>query len=287
MTEELIFALYPAHMSKKPLYILLILLVSACGNTSNSSSSSINESATDITPPVISYDVVNEYPHDTTSYTEGFLVHNGQLFESTGATDLVPSTRSLFGAVDLKTGKINVKAELDKKKYFGEGISFLNGKVYQLTWKNKTGFIYDDKTFKKLGEFTFPMEEGWGMTTDGTYLIMSDGSSNLSFLDPNNFKLIRVLGVTDNNGPVNNLNELEYINGFIYANIYQTTYIDKIDPSSGRVVGRADFSNLKKEAESKYPNAEYMNGIAYDSAAKKVYITGKQWPNIYEIRFRN
>jgi glutaminyl-peptide cyclotransferase len=274
-------------MNHKLLFALFIVLFSACANPSSQPNAGLNESASDITPPELKYTVVNVFPHDTTSYTEGFLVHEGQLYESTGATDQVPSTRSLFGSVDLKTGKINVKAELDKKKYFGEGIAFLNGKVYQLTWKNKMGFIYDAKTFKKLGEFNFPMPEGWGMTTDGTNLIMGDGSSNLTYLDPNNFKTIKILGVTDNNGPVYNLNELEYINGFIYANIYQTTYIDKIDPSSGKVVGKADFSTLKKEAESKYASAEYMNGIAYDSVGKKIYITGKQWPNIYEIRFDN
>jgi glutamine cyclotransferase len=285
--EALIFVPYLENMMNKLVLALSITLLSACGSQSDQTNTTLNESGSDLTPPDLRYEVVNVYPHDTTSYTEGLLVHDGQLFESTGATDLVPSTRSLFGIVDLKTGKIQVKAELDKKTYFGEGITFLNGKVYQLTWKNKVGFIYDAKTFKKLGEFTIPMEEGWGMTTDGKSLIMDDGSSNITFLDPNGFKITRILGVTDNNGPVHNLNELEYINGFIYANIYQTDYICKIDPSSGRVVGRMDCSNLKKEAALKYSGSEYMNGIAYDSAAKKIYVTGKQWPNIYEIRFTN
>jgi glutaminyl-peptide cyclotransferase len=125
------------------------------------------------------------------------------------------------------------------------------------------------------------------LTTDGTYLIMSDGTSNISYVDPTDFKLKKILGVTDNNGPVQNINELEIINGFIYANQWQTDYILKIDPSSGKVVGRLDLSSLTTEAKNKYPFSNTLNGIAYDSATKKVYVTGKLWPNIYEIKFNN
>jgi len=273
-------------MIRKFIVFALLALSLSCNNNSgniNTDSGSDNSNA----PTVLNYTVVNAYPHDTTSYTEGFLVHDGQLFESSGSPNDMSSTRSLFGVVDLKTGKINVKAELDKKKYFGEGIVFLNGKVYQLTWQTKVGFIYDAKTFKKIGEFTFPSAEGWGMTTDGTSLIMGDGTSNIYYLDPNNFKLLKIVGVTDNNGPLANINELEYINGFIYANVYQTNYIVKIDPVSGKVLARADLSSLQKEAKLKYPDIDYLNGIAYDSASKKIYVTGKLWPNIYEIKFNN
>ena len=238
-------------------------------------------------PAILQLNVVNAYPHDTSAYTEGFLVHEGQLYESTGTLpDAPPARRSLFGAVDLRTGAISVKAELDRNKYFGEGISFLKGSVYQLTWKTKVGFIYDAKTFKKTGQFSFDTE-GWGMTTDGMNLIMSDGSSNIRYYDPAGFKLLKILGVTDNNGPVGNINELEYINGYIYANIYETNDIIQIDPSSGKVVGRADCSKLKNEADAMYSGSEEMNGIAYDSAAKKIYVTGKLWPRIYEVRFGN
>ena len=193
----------------------------------------------------------------------------------------------MVGIVDPATGVISVKAELDKKIYFGEGITILGDKLYQLTWTNKKGFIYDLKTFKKIGEFTFPSKEGWGMTTDGTSLIMSDGSSNLTYLDPLTFKTNRIVGVTDNNGPVGNLNELEYVNGNILANIYQTPYIIRIDPNSGKVLGKADFSNLVKEVKLKDPDVDYMNGIAWDSAKNKIYITGKLWPNMYEVRLNN
>ena len=273
-------------MHIKSYAILAIIVLSACNHDNDKTTDKLPDTQqTDATPPTINYSVVNAYPHDTTAYTEGFLIHDGQLYESTGHTDEIPSSRSLFGVVDLKTGKIQTKVEIDKNKYFGEGIVFQNGKVYQLTWKSKIGFIYDAKTFKKIGEFTFPSAEGWGMTTDGTYLIMSDGSSNISYLDPNNFKLVKIVGVTDNNGPVSNINELELINGYLYANKYQTNYILKIDPSSGKVLGRLDFTTLDNEAKNKYAESAEMNGIAYDSVAKKVYVTGKLWPNIYEVKF--
>ncbi|HVY76778.1 MAG TPA: glutaminyl-peptide cyclotransferase [Puia sp.] len=277
-------------MNKRLLPLLTLpLLISACGDHSGSSgtTTSIDEPVTDNAPPAISYTVLNAMPHDTTSYTEGFLFHDGKLYESSGAPEDKPHTRSMFGEVDLKTGKITAKAELDRKTYFGEGISFLNGKAYQLTWTNKVGFIYDAKTFKRIGQFTIPNAEGWGMTTDGSSLILSDGSSNLTFLDPQTFKILKIVGVKDNNGPVGNINELEYIKGSVYANIYQTSDIIRIDPASGMVTGKADFSQLDKQAKNKYAEAEYMNGIAYDSATNKVYVTGKLWPEIYEVRFNN
>lgn len=276
-------------MPKILIPLLLLLALAACRDSNNSaeSSGSIDEPVTSNEPASIAYTVVNATPHDTNSYTEGLLMHDGKLYESSGAPQDNPNTRSIFGVVDPATGKIAVKAELDRKVYFGEGITFLNGKVYQLTWTNKTGFIYDAKTFKKIGQFTFPSKEGWGMTTDGKNLIMSDGTSNLTFLDPDTFKTVKIVGVKDNNGPVGNINELEYIKGNMYANIYQTTDILRIDLPSGKVTGKADFSKLDKEAKMKYPKAEYMNGIAYDSAKNKIYITGKFWPSIYEIQLNN
>jgi glutamine cyclotransferase len=268
---------------------IVALILSAC---KDSTSSEDKNSATD-TPavssetPAITYTILNALPHDRDSYTEGLLMYDGKLFESSGAPQENDKTRSIVGIVDPSTGNIAVKAELDRKTYFGEGITILHNKLYQLTWTNKKGFIYDLKTFKKTGEFDFPSNEGWGMTTDGTSLIMSDGSSNLTYLDPVTFKTNRIVGVTDNNGFVNNINELEYVNGTILANIYETPYIIRIDPNSGKVLGRADFSNLVKELKSKNPQTDYMNGIAWDSAKNKLLITGKLWPNIYEVRFNN
>ncbi len=232
---------------------IVALILSAC---KDSTSSEDKNSATD-TPavssetPVITYTILNALPHDKDSYTEGLLMHDGKLFESSGAPQENDKTRSIVGIVDPSTGNIAVKAELDRKTYFGEGITILHNKLYQLTWTNKKGFIYDLKTFKKIGEFSFPSKEGWGMTTDGTSLIMSDGSSNLTFLDPLTFKTNRIVGVTDNNGPVGNINELEYVNGTILANIYQTPYIIRIDPNTGKVLGKADFSNLVNELKIK------------------------------------
>lgn len=268
------------------LFIVVLGIFASCNNADRSNSSGDGEKVADNTPPVINYSVVQVLPHDTASFTEGLLVHDGQIYESTGTEPGMPATRrSLFGIVDPKTGKISPKAELDRNKYFGEGIAFLKDKVYQLTWTTKIGFIYDAKTFKKTGEFNIPVKEGWGMTTDGSNLIMSDGSSNISYVDPTTFRLVKVVGVTDNNGPVSNINELELINGFLYANQWQTNYILKIDPSSGKVMGRLDLTSLANEAKNKSGSSDTLNGIAYDSATGKIYVTGKLWPNIYEIKF--
>ena len=235
------------------------------------------------TPKQLTYSFVGTLPHDTTSFTEGLLIHEGKLYESTGSPEDMPSTRSVFGEVDKATGKIDVKAELDRRQYFGEGITFLNGKVYMLTYETKIGFIYDAETFKKVGEFRFPSKEGWGMTTDGTHLIMSDGTSSLTWLEPGTFRTVKTLEVTDERGPVKYLNELEYIKGSIYANAYTTNTIVKIDPESGKVTGRLDLTKLAQQAEAKYHGSLEMNGIAYDPADDTIYFTGKMWPYIFKI----
>lgn len=235
--------------------------------------------------PEIKFTVENQYPHDINSFTEGFLFHDDKLFESTGATDNLPQTRSLFGIVDLKTGKIDVKAELDRTIYFGEGIVFLNNKVFQLTYKNQVGFIYDGKTYKNIGKFNYTNREGWGLTTDGKSLIMSDGTSYLTYLNPESFAVEKVLDVAENDYVVENLNELEYIKGFIYANVWTTNTIVKIDPATGDVVGKLDLSSLSSESKMKSPGSLEMNGIAYDPVNDKVLVTGKMWPTIYEIKF--
>ena len=233
---------------------------------------------------MINYRVVDSFPHDTSAYTEGFLVHNGLLFEATGHTNSFPSSRSLFGVVNLSTGTIDRKAEIDKNKYFGEGIAFLKNRIYQLTDTTRIGFIYDEKSYKKIGSFHYD-GEGWGLTTNGTDLLMTNGSSNIYYRDPSTFSIIKTLGVKDNNGPVQNLNELELIRGYLYANQWQTDYILKIDTTSGMVLGKLDLTRLKTEARQKYPFAEETNGIAYDSVGDKIYVTGKLWPAIYEIQF--
>ena len=270
-------------MKSKLLAIASILGCCSChsGSAQDNSSGSAQRKAA----PLINYRLVASYPHDTTAFTEGLLFHNGQLYESTGATNQVPNTRSLFGTVDLSTGKITPKAELDKRLYFGEGIAFLNGRVYQLTYQTRESFIYDATTFQRIGWLPRPTKEGWGMTTDGRSLILSDGTATLTWLDPETFKVERTLLVTDGNGPLSPLNELEWINGYLYANVYTTNGIVKIDPRSGTVLGRLDLGPLAQEAKLNYPGAMELNGIAYDSASGRVLVTGKKWPHLYEIAF--
>ena len=235
--------------------------------------------------PVLNYSVRHVYAHDTTSYTEGFLFHNHQLFESSGATDEYPQTRSMAGVEDMNTGKIDKKIELDKKRYFGEGIVFFKDKLYQLTWKNRTGFIYDAATYRRLDSFRYRNAEGWALTTDSNSLIMSDGTSDLTYLDPVSLSPVKKLSVTENGFALDSLNELEYIKGFIYANRYLKDYIVKIDPATGKVVGKLDLSSLVSEEHTRNPDGDVLNGIAYDPVADKIYVTGKLWAGIYEIAF--
>lgn len=235
--------------------------------------------------PIIQYSVTATFPHDTSLFTEGLLVHEGKLFESTGSPEEEQHLESLIGILDLTTGKIQGKVKLDKTKYFGEGIVILNGKIYQLTYKNKIAFIYDAKSFKLIGKFNYKNAEGWGLTTNGVEIIMSDGSEKLFFLKPEDFTPTKVIVVTDNGVPVTQLNELEYINGYIYANIWTTNNIVKIDPDTGRVVGKLDLTPLQQEAISINTNADVLNGIAYDSTTDKIYVTGKLWPKVYQLSF--
>ncbi|UFH54153.1 glutaminyl-peptide cyclotransferase [Spirosoma sp. KNUC1025] len=259
----------------------VLLLIESCDNATKKSERSSSSVAT----PIISYSVKRTLPHDTLSFTEGLLVHKGQLFESTGSPDELLQARSLFGTVDTTTGKIDPKVELDRRKYFGEGIVILNGKLYQLTYKNKVGFIYDANTYRKIGQFDYKNPEGWGLTTDGRYLIMSDGTSTLTYLSADSLRPVKVLKVSENGAAVDKLNELEFIGGHIYANIWSTNTLIKIDTSRGDVVGRMDLSSLQSDAQTKYAKSLEMNGIAYDTRNNKVYVTGKMWPSIYEIEF--
>ncbi|WP_210465954.1 glutaminyl-peptide cyclotransferase [Rufibacter roseolus] len=274
------------NKNKILLSFALLLNVSGCGNAKTETGAQKNAQNSNASEPaLINYGVVKAYPHDTTAFTEGFLVHEGKLYESTGSPADLTQTKSLIGVVDLATGKMDVKVELDRNKYFGEGIAILKDRLYQLTYLSKVGFVYDVNTFKRTGEFTFKSKEGWGMTTDGTHLIMSDGTSKITYLNPTTFKVERTIAVHDQNGQVENINELEYIKGFLYANVYTTNTILKIDPSSGKIIGKLDLTSLEQDAKSKKPDALELNGIAYDSTAGKVYVTGKLWPNIYEIKF--
>jgi glutamine cyclotransferase len=261
-----------------------LLLVAQLVSCNPDKKESTEQTSTAPAIPSISFDVVATYAHDTTAFTEGLLMHNGKLYESTGSPLEMENTRSVVGVVDLQTGKIDAKVEINRA-IFGEGITFLNNKLYQLTYEAKVGYIYDARTFKKTGEFPLPGKEGWGLTTDGTHLIMSDGTDKVLYLDSVSLKPVKTLLVQDNKGTVKNVNELEYINGYLYANVYTTNYIIKIDPATGKVQGRLDLSALTRSARSQNKHALELNGIAYDSASGNVYVTGKFWPNIYAIRF--
>lgn len=245
---------------------------------------------TNVPPPQnLKVVVTAVYPHDTSSFTEGLQVYNGKLYE--GAGDYVNSKLQFS---DIKTGKVLDSYKMGGKDLFGEGINVFKGKIYQLTWQNYKAFVYDEKNIHKpIKEFKWPYE-GWGMTNDGTYLIISDGKAhgNLYFVSPDSFKIVRTIAVVDNTGPVDQLNELEYIDGYIYANIWNTDFIVKIDPATGHVLQKIDCTGLLQQYAAKEisdpsfdPNSNVLNGIAYDPATKKIYITGKRWPKLFEVRF--
>lgn len=263
---------------KKTANLLTLFTVTAiaCNNPKDSNSDVEINNATP--PPVVmNYTVANIYPHDTASFTEGLFLHNGFLYESTGMNG-----ESKLLKINMQTGKAVQKINLDKA-YFGEGISMINNKIYQLTYQEHKVFVYD-MGFKKISEFEWPYE-GWGMTTDGKQLIIDTGGSNLYFVNPDTFKIERTLGVVNNNGYVDSINELEYVNGFIYANIWQSNYIIKINPKTGLVESRADLSDiLEKNSQYKSSKTDVLNGIAYDSAKGSFYITGKYWPALFEVK---
>lgn len=266
-----------------PLFILALLL--SCSSDPKETEEKTVATKTEELVPDIDYEVVGKIPHDTASFTEGLLFYKNQLFESTGSPENSPHLKSVLGIVDTITGKINKKAELDKR-YFGEGIVILNDKIYQLTYKNRVGFIYDAKTYKQIGQFNYKSKEGWGMTTDGTSIIMSDGTNVLTYLDPNTLKEIKRINVTNGGYAEDYLNELEFINDYIYANIWTKNYVVKIDPGSGKVVGILNLSILADEAQSKNPDADVLNGIAYNPVSGQLYVTGKLFPFIYKIKLK-
>ena len=237
--------------------------------------------------PTINYTLVREYPHDPAAFTEGLEYIDGLIYESVGRYG-----RSDVRKADLATGKILQQHKMDNR-YFGEGLTVLNGKIYQLTYQERTGFVYDQKALKPLQTFMINTAEGWGMTNDGIHLIYGDGSSNLYYLDTANFKEIKRISVSDNYGPVSNINELEFIKGYIYANQWQTDLILKIDPATGKVIGQASLADLRSRTNIPQPmpndetSPEYLNGIAYDKATNRIFITGKNWPKLFEIKLDN
>jgi len=268
------------------LFLSGVLFLAACNNAPEPAGNTPAAESTVNVPSVISYDIVNEYPHDPGAFTEGLEYHDGFLYESTGQYG-----SSGIRKVDIKTGKVLLQTKMDAK-YFGEGLTILNGKIYQITYREGKGFVYDLATLKMERTFTFSANEGWGMTNNGSSLIFDDGSNVFHFVDPNTFKEVKQLAVTDEHGPVTEINEPELMHGFIYANQWKTDLILKIDTATGRVVGRADLGTLRQRAgippPSRNPNGpDVMNGIAYDAAGNRIFITGKNWPKLFEIRLDN
>lgn len=255
-----------------------MLIVFVFFNSSCYKKSSQAESVSDTL--LLKYIVHSTLPHNTEAFTEGLVMYDNKLLESTGLNN-----QSWIAEVNIASGEHEKRVLLDGR-YFGEGITAVNKKIYQLTYQEKVGFIYDAVSYNKIGEFNYKTE-GWGITHDNKNLIMSDGTHKLYFLDTTNQYVIRTLEVTDpTGGKVKNLNELEYIAGYIFANVHESSQIVKIDPGDGKVVGKLDLSILTSEVKRMYPNASELNGIAYDPDNNTLLITGKFWPNAYVIKLQ-
>ncbi|HEX8161005.1 MAG TPA: glutaminyl-peptide cyclotransferase [Pyrinomonadaceae bacterium] len=227
-------------------------------------------------PAAYTYEIKNVYPHDRGAFTQGLIYKDGILWESTGQYG-----ESSLRKVELKTGKL-LKFIPVAREFFAEGMTVFHDKVFQLTWQNNKGFIYAPADFAKTGEFKYA-GEGWGLTHDSESLIMSDGTSQIRFLDPETFAVRRTVAVTEEGRPVAELNELEYVKGEIYANVWQTDRIVRIDPKTGNVTGTVDLAGLLPEAD-RGPDTDVLNGIAYDEAGDRLFVTGKLWPKLFEIR---
>lgn len=225
-------------------------------------------------PPIYSYHVVRSYPHDPQAFTQGLIYRNGFLYEGTGLNG-----RSGIRKVKLETGEVLDVRPL-AEQYFGEGITEFKGSIYQLTWRAGIGFVYNASTFEPTRTFTYS-GEGWGLTHDGTHLIMSDGTAQLRFWDPATLTEARRITVRDATGPVAELNELEFVKGEILANVWQTERIARISPADGRVTGWIDLSGLLTPAER--AGTDVLNGIAYDQKGDRLFVTGKLWPRLFEI----
>jgi glutamine cyclotransferase len=263
--------------------LLLIIIASFFSACEGSDSQKNHNEKPAIQPSAISYAVIKSYPHDTASFTQGLEIYQGILYESTGNPENVAHNGAWIGKVNLATGIAEKKALLSPN-IFGEGITILNGKIYRLSWQNQKAFVYTLKDISPLKEY-FYQGEGWGLTNDGKHLIMSNGSNILSYRDPETFKEIRQISVHDHTGMKNNLNELEFINGQVFANVWQTNLIIRIDTANGNVTGIMDMTDLiKQDPLLSMPPADVLNGIAWDSTSKKIYITGKKWPKLFEIK---
>jgi glutaminyl-peptide cyclotransferase len=233
----------------------------------------------DVKPIKYTYQIVATYPHDVSHFTQGLEFHDNTLYEGTGQEG-----SSAIYRLDLKTGKAQKETKLEYQ-YFGEGITILNNKIFELTYKNDIGFVYDLNTFKILNTWKYKSKEGWGLTNDGKSLVMSDGTENIYFIHPENYKEINRIQVCDEHNVVKNLNELEYIKGEIWANIWTTDNIVIIDPKTGKVTGEVDLSGISGSIlQNQKEQMDVLNGIAWNPVTDKIYVTGKLWPKLFEIK---
>jgi glutamine cyclotransferase len=269
----------------KYLFIASFIILTSCTNNEPIKDNTEDKPAISTGLPVpqnISLNIVGIYPHDDSAYTQGLEIYNGKFYEGTG--DYVNSSLRIS---DIKTGKVEHKHFMGTKNIFGEGITIFNGKIYQLTWQSHIVNVYDINNIDKpIKTFPWPYD-GWGITHNATELIVSDGTANIYKVDPETFKIKSTLQINDNTGPVDSINELEMIDGFLFANVYLSDFILKIDPSNGHIVGKIDLPGLIQQHASGYipKDGEVLNGIAYDSTTRKVYITGKHWPKMFEATF--
>lgn len=254
------------------LTVLLLALPASAGAQASGPAASSSPAAV----PVYDYEVVRTFPHDPTAFTQGLVVRDGVLLESTGRA---PSS---VRRVRLEDGVVLQKRELDPE-YFGEGLTEIDGRLVTLTWNNGVGFVWKADDLSPVSRFAYA-GEGWGLTHDGMRLILSDGSASLRFLDPATFAETGRVAVTLNGRPVRQLNELEWIDGEVWANVWQTDYIVRIDPASGHVVGIIDLSGLLPAGLVKDPADDVLNGIAWDATNRRLFVTGKNWPSLFEIR---
>ncbi len=233
--------------------------------------------ASNAAPPVYGYQIVDSYPHDNRAFTQGLLFVDGFLYESTGRAG-----QSTIRKVKLETGEVLQRRALDPR-LFGEGMVNWGDRLIALTYTTQLGFVFDRKTFEPIRQFRYA-GEGWGLTQDGKRLIMSDGSSELRFWDPETLQETGRLRVTEDGKPIDKLNELEWVRGEIFANVWQTNRIARIDPSSGKVVGWIDLGGLMSGVYKLDPIEEVLNGIAYDAKRDRLFVTGKNWPRIFHIK---
>jgi len=267
-------------------FFILVSLVLACRDSEGTKFGQ-NTEATNIarqssTTKTYTYEIIKVYPHDPKAFTQGLVYYKGFLYEGTGGRKR-DDFHSSLRKVELETGNILKKIDLPGE-YFGEGIAILGDKVYQLTWQEGTAFVYDLQDFQLLKKFNYS-GEGWGLTTDGVNLFMSDGTHVIRVINPENFETLRTITVLDQkNRPIMNLNELEYIKGEIWANIWQTPQIVRIDPASGKILGWIDLSKLANQIAREDSNADVLNGIAYDPEHDRIFVTGKKWRKLFEIK---